>query len=365
MATCLHTTPQPSVCEACARRQVRRRAGIRNLAVAGGVVAVVAGLVVFLQTRPSKAPPPPKVESDPLETFKTERLASAPCEYKAAEDLVIFYAQREKWQKAADVGYRYVSNCPDPNPMREYLEYVYKQIGQWRAALDQDNLLIAAEPTASDYWWWRGDSYAQGDQDDVAMVDFRQSLALNSYWNARGVAASGILSAADKLKLPCEADRAWSWFVRHNDGRRSQEAYNLHAYLQRGHACDAERGVGVGKLAIDKKLSAIVGTVKGELVVDVKAGTTVISTDYAKRAGIVALSKNVATTEWSGVMLEGYPARASKITVGKFSATNVEVLISDDLEPGDDGVLGFSFLWHFDWSDNYDQTLTLRALVND
>jgi hypothetical protein len=37
----------------------------------------------------------------------------------------------------------------------------------------------------------------------------------------------------------------------------------------------------------------------------------------------------------------------------------------DLLEPGDDGVLGVSFLWHFNRVDNYDQTVTLAALTND
>jgi predicted aspartyl protease len=91
-------------------------------------------------------------------------------------------------------------------------------------------------------------------------------------------------------------------------------------------------------------------------MVDSRAGTTILSREVAERAGLTPLTEGRTATLWSDVRLTGQPARVAKMTAGSLSAQNVEVVISDDLAAGDDGVIGLSFLWHFDF---------MREGVND
>ena len=74
----------------------------------------------------------------------------------------------------------------------------------------------------------------------------------------------------------------------------------------------------------------------------------ILSRELAERAGIVPTANAQTATLWSEVRIQAQPGRAAKISIGGATATNVEVAISDDLAVGDDGVIGLSFLWHFD-----------------
>lgn len=70
--------------------------------------------------------------------------------------------------------------------------------------------------------------------------------------------------------------------------------------------------------------------------------------EVAERAGIVPSAPGQTATLWQEVRINGQPARVGKLSLGGATATNVELAISDDLAVGDDGVIGLSFLWHFD-----------------
>jgi len=170
-----------------------------------------------------------------------------------------------------------------------------------------------------------------------------------------------IMYAAEAVKAPCEADRAWRYYQRELDGRLDDEARNLVIALERAKTCVPERGTGHGRLAVGRKLHATIGKAKAELMVDPRAGTTIVSRELAERAGLVPTTEGRTATLWTDVRLQGQPARAERISVGGVTATNVDLVISDDLATGDDGVLGLSFLWHFDFVRDGDQAVTLGA----
>src|SRR5687768_122649 len=108
----VHAAPQPALCQVCAKRAAYTRGRSRALIVTGGALAVTAGIVVFLSTRPSKPPPPPpKPEGDMLEKYKRERLAAKPCDEEASIDLVEHLMIERRWQDALDAALASLKSC--------------------------------------------------------------------------------------------------------------------------------------------------------------------------------------------------------------------------------------------------------------
>jgi len=251
-----------------------------------------------------------------------------------------------RWQDALDVANKSLA-CGELGGMKEKILVCYQQLHQWTEAANLIEPMIAERPRDANAWWWHGDTWRFRDQNLSAMMDFRPSLA-NAYWNRGSIAVRLFMYAAEPAKAPCEAERAWRYYERELDGALDDEARNLLAELDRNKTCVPERGKGRARLQQDKRIKATIGTTNAELLVDPRAGTTILSRELAERAGIVMTAKGQTATLWSEVRIHAQPGRAAKISIGGATATNVEVAISDDLAVGDDGVIGLSFLWHFD-----------------
>lgn len=342
----VHAQPQPGLCEICARHAAHVKRRVRALVVLIGLSIPVVAITAYLSTRPAKAPTPEKPEGDLLEPHKRERLAKSPCDAEATMDLVDHLMRNRRWQDALEVGSKSLA-CGELGDIKLRILTCYQQLHQWAEAAKVIEPMIAERPRDANAWWWHGEAWRYRDQNELAMIDFRQSLA-NAYWNRGAIAVRLFMYAAEPAGAACEADRAWRYYQRELDGRLDDEARNLVAALERGKTCVPERGTGRARLLLDKRIRATIGTTTAELLVDPRAGTTILSRELAERAGIVPTTTGQTATLWSEVRILAQPARAARITMGGATATNVEVAISDDLAVGDDGVIGLSFLWHFD-----------------
>ena len=343
-----HFTPEPGLCQICARRAAYDRSRKRGLIVAAGALLVTAGVAVFLSTREKKPPPPPpKEEGDLLEKYKRERLAASPCDQQANMDLVEHLMIAKRWQEALDVGLASLEKCGVLGDMKMRVLVCRQQLNQWAEAAVLIEEMIAEHPRDPSPWWWHGETWRYRNQNELAMIDFRQSLA-NAYWSRGAIAVRLFMYAAEPAKVPCEADRAWRYYQRELGGGLDDEARNLVVSLERAKTCVPERGTGKARLAFGKPVKVTIGKTTANLLVDPRAGTTIISREVAERAGIQPAADGRTATLWQEVRIAAQPARVDKITVGGASATNVELAISDDLAAGDDGVIGLSFLWHFD-----------------
>jgi tetratricopeptide (TPR) repeat protein len=355
-----HAIAQPGLCEICAKRARFTKARMRALLVAAGVIAATTAVVVFLQTRPAKAPPPPPPEVDMLEKYKRERLVENKCDQKAIIELVDYLMDKARWQPALEVALQANEDCGAIGELRLPILACRQELHQWVEAATLIDQFLAEDPRDPAMWWWHGESLRYRDQHELAMVDFRQSLA-NLYWNRGSMAVRQFMYAAEGAKAPCEAARAWRHYQHELGGRLDDEARNLVVALDRAKTCVPERGTGRGTLAAGKKLKVTIGSTTAELMLDPRAGTTIISREVAERAGLVPTTKGSTATLWSEVRIQGQPARAAKMAVGALAATNVDVVISDELATGDDGVIGLSFLWHWD-VDRTDANVTLSPV---
>jgi hypothetical protein len=346
----VHPATQPGLCQICAKRAAFTRARSRALIVTAGALAVTAAIVTFLSTRPSKPPPPPpKAEVDMLEKYKRERLAAKPCGEEASIDLVEHLMIERRWQDALDAALASLKSCGELGNMKLRLLQCRQQLHQWSEAALLIDDMIAEAPRDASAWWLHGETWRYRNQNELAMIDFRQSLA-NAYWSRSAIAVRLFMYAAEPAKVPCEAYRAWRYHQQELGGRIDDEARNLVAALDRAKTCVPERGTGRARLAFDKRIRATIGNTTAELMVDPRAGTTIISREVAERAGIAPTATGHTPTLWQEVRISAQPARVAKLSIGGATAANVELAISDDLAVGDDGVVGLSFLWHFDMS---------------
>ena len=353
-----HAPAQPALCEVCARRTQFTRARARALAVTGGVLAITAAVIVLLQTRPPPpAPPPASPAGDPLEVFKRERLSASPCDHAAVIDLTEHLMGTARWSDALVVAQRAAVACDMHARLRTHLLVCHQRLNQWAEAGAILEEQLAEDPGDPDLWWRHGESLRYRDQNELAMIDFRQSLA-NSYYLRRGLGAvRGFMYAAEAVKAPCEAERAWRFYEQTLGGRLDDEARDLVIALDRAKTCVAERGTGRARIPgsnqrVRVTLAGPSGTpTTAELILDPRAGTTMISREIAERLQLVPTAAGTTATLWSEVRLQGQPARVARMAIGSAAAVNVDLVISDDFTTGDDGVIGLSFLWHFDVAD--------------
>ena len=130
--------------------------------------------------------------------------------------------------------------------------------------------------------------------------------------------------------------------------------------LHRANTCVGERGTGRAPIRANNRRHRVTlvgpsGTrTTAELILDTRAGTTLISREIAERLQLTPAAAGTTATLWSDVRLQGQPARVARMAIGGATAANVDLVISDDFTPSDDGVIGLSFLWHLDVANTAD-----------
>ena len=357
-------TPEPTVCTSCAMIASRRRARRRGAIVFAALAVPVAAVAAYLFTRPHVDPPPPPREMDQLEQDMRARLAHDPCDHRTNLNLVEHMMDLDLGDVALADGSRSAGRCGFVGVIPWRMAYVHQQRHEWPAVAFLSTILIDREPRDSDFWWWRGEALAYAGHPWPAIADYRQSLANSDSAQAAGFAAARFADPAQAIGGRCEAARAWRYVARAFEVGLTQEQRDDYAALVRAGTCATDDGAGTAKIAIDRMtgsrlVTATIGGVEGAFFVDPSAGTSVVSRAFAARAGISAATADRGATLYGGARIAGQGARAAQIAVAGASAANVDVLISDDLQQGEDGVLGLSFLWHFDTAMSADGVIRL------
>jgi hypothetical protein len=334
-----HAIPQPTICEVCARELGASRRRRRGVAVALLVVAPLAAGVVYLQTRPKAAPPPPR-EADNVLRLQEDALKLHPCDATMLSERVERFVTLNRLPEALATARRAVG-CGVGGRMPWRVAYLEQQLHQWLPTVVTTTELILAEPWDSDFWWWRADAWMDGKLPRLAMFDLRQSLANSTDAQAGGFAAVRMLDAAKATGEMCEADRAWRFFVHELGGSPNQDMRDEHAALVRDKTCEDTSGSGTLSLTAKVTINGTIGTFK----IDRGAGTTLVSRMFAAKAGIVSDPKVLGLAPGAGQPMLGEAVRLDKMTAGSVSAGGVDALVVDNLDS--DGVIGLSFLWHF------------------
>ena len=161
----------------------------------------------------------------------------------------------------------------------------------------------------------------------------------------------------DKLKGPCEAITVLQDFIAYDpSGRRTPERLAQIGKWQKKGSCPDPFGTGTTNLSFNKNgniiiLPVTINGIVGRMAIDTGASHTVLTSDFAERAGIVMNTRKgsyVVTGNGVAWMRIG---RAQTITLGNSSASNVPILVQSadklNLRKGVVGLLGLSFLGNF------------------
>jgi Aspartyl protease len=350
-----HVVPEPSVCELCAVHFAAQRRRTRSRIVGGLLLLPVAGVAIYLFTLPAPPPPPPRsTEPDNIVAFQRERLAATPCEPKTSMSLVERLMELTRWQDAKVAAEASLRDCGVIGRMKWRLAYINQQLHHWQDTVKITGELIADHPQDSDFWWWRGEAWSDGKQPLLALADYRQSLALVETVRGGQFAAHRIYTPAKAAGALCEAARAWTYYVRQIGGAPSQDMRDETAALVRDKTCVPEHGT--GRVSLGERARVTIEGASASFEIDAGLGTTLVSRLFLAQTGLVSSSTERAHAQSGGVVYTGEPMRLT-VRAGNASARNVDVLITDDL-PGDaPGILGLSFLWHFDVEYTDDQTV--------
>jgi hypothetical protein len=352
---CTKGTLDGFMCPPCAHKRYGRArliTGLKVAALAIGTIAVaIFALVVLGKGSEIKKVPPPKPR-DPVPEIASllDDRDNAPCDRRIIRFLVDRLAQHNRYAEVVDHASAYFAKC-GPFPRLEWsVVYALQKLGRYAEAVKHETVLIEDDPFDSDFWWWRGEDRARSNQPVSALSDYRQSMAASATDRAGRFAAVRVLDVAGPASKPCEGVFAMRYFTDHLGGSIDDDLTRRTDGLRQAAACDTQDGEGTVTWTPSPEDATIraevtIGAATGRLVVDPRAGTTVVSRDFAARAQLVG-SGQVETVA-NNVLRSGVLATAPLVVVGAARAAQVEVAIVDDLPAGVDGYLGLSFLWKF------------------
>ena len=162
-------------CIDCARRARRLRA-IGAGAKIAGVVAAIAGGIVFVATRSAS------LDDGVTHVHIVQlhnKVLTERCDRQATldydESLVGAGDSRGALADAAE----YFARCGDWYRLRWVTYSAHEHLGEHAAAVAEATRLIAHDPEDHDYPWWRGVAYEEMGKLDEAIADYRRTLTLS------------------------------------------------------------------------------------------------------------------------------------------------------------------------------------------
>jgi aspartyl protease family protein len=341
-------------------------AGVAALAITGGI------LIYLNRTSPSAIPSEALAQLTPVAQAAARRLVDEPCNRILAADLVSDLLDKAEYAVVIAFSAQTETKCGSNEEMLPSLFAAQEQSSDFVGAERTSEKLIAEDPADPSAYAWRGEARENRHDFVGAYADYRASLSLfpdpsnvdlSAYYDVARLAA--------KAGHPCDAVLTLRDFIAFApEERRTQQLATLMANWQRQGACPSLSGTGTALLRFDPNVGAIVisaevNGVSARLIVDTGATRTVVSKDFASRAGIKASDVQGATVDTANGRIWVSGGRADYISLGEARLNGVPMFIetSTNSSFGDniDGLLGLSFLGNFHVQIN-DGALELRPL---
>jgi len=197
-------------CIDCAKKARRRRSLVAAAKIAG-VLAVVAGGVVFVSTRPSP-PIPTFVESSELMRLHNKVRAER-CEKRATLAYEEALLAADDLRAALADADAYFAKCGDWYRLRWVTYSAHEHLGEHDKAAAEASKLMAHDPSDHDYPWWRGMAYEEMGRLDDAIADYRRALAIEPALDRIPFNLATLLEQKQQF---CEARQPILQFVRHH-----------------------------------------------------------------------------------------------------------------------------------------------------
>jgi tetratricopeptide (TPR) repeat protein len=162
-------------CIDCARA-ARRRRSLGAAAKIAGVLAAVAGGVVFVATRPRSF----DYGQQSARIMQLHNKVDAErCDKRATLDYDEALVAADDLRGALADTDAYFAKCGDWYRLRWVTYSAHEHLGEHAAAAAEATKLIAHDPYDHDYPWWRGVAYEQMGKLDEAIRDYRRTIDLS------------------------------------------------------------------------------------------------------------------------------------------------------------------------------------------
>ena len=161
-------------CFECAKKARRRRA-LGAAAKIGGVLAAIAGGVVFMASRPRSFDY--GIANVHIVQLHNKIVAER-CDKRATLDYDEALLGAGDARGALADSDAYFAGCGDWYRLRWVRYGARERLGEHAAAVDEATRLIAHDPEDHDYPWWRGVAYEEMGKLDQAIADYRRTLTL-------------------------------------------------------------------------------------------------------------------------------------------------------------------------------------------
>ncbi|MBI5544357.1 MAG: aspartyl protease family protein [Deltaproteobacteria bacterium] len=261
--------------------------------------------------------------------------------------------ERMNRERAFETSIRLVKHfeqCCGPWPRLLWVSiYAHQQRDEWKAVAEQTTRLIEESPEDSDYWWWRGEAYAELGEYEQAAADYHQSMANTPNGYAAGRYAKWVDSA---LQRPCEGAFALAYWIDLRPETVDDWAPRERARLYLAGECD--KLLGRGRASLKVTLDAPVNTAKlevggqtGTISLSQPAGYTLLTKEFASRAGVTASPEVPIRVRMGGQWVVARLVTLPQVRLGGAKAEQVMAAVVDSLPGGLDGVLGVNLAWRF------------------
>ncbi|MGI9425782.1 MAG: aspartyl protease family protein [Hyphomicrobiaceae bacterium] len=287
-----------------------------------------------------------------------DALTREPCDRSAVLQLGRSASRAGYRREAANLHIRFSERCNSHAPsLRAAVNYLMT-ISDYEAAVDVATKLIALQPFHNNGYFLRGLAYFDSHRSERAIDDFITAIELfGDKANISSASYVRLSKSYERLGQFCDAIAPIEAWVaidpERNDSSRAQAMIDA---LRAKGGCAAEarkterfrrgRRNGIVKLAV-----AINGK-RGWFVLDTGATFVSMKRSFAKKAGVkIDESSSVRLSTANGIAF-GKRGRAQHIKLRSLAAENVPIIVQSDNKGAYgrkiDGLLGMSFLSHFD-----------------
>ncbi|MHB8873228.1 MAG: retropepsin-like aspartic protease [Myxococcaceae bacterium] len=360
--TCHAESLDPGLCPPCGARQVGR-GKFRSVAGAAVVVLVLgAAAAGFVFTRRAPVPAPPAAAPPPAADAGFDygqhayaisnlrrALAADACQKRSALDLGNKLNAAGDFTGALDLVRGFEEACGAWPRLLWVSMYSRQQRREWKEAAEVATRLIEDRPADSDFWWWRGEAFAELGEYRQAAADYTQSVAALPNGFASGRYAR---FAKEKLAKPCDGAFALQYWLeqRPNDTEEWAKTRRSELFLSGGCEKVAGRGSASIRFTPNAPVNKTALKVNGKpatFIVSQATGTTLLSRAFAEKLGLQVQEDAKVTVYFAGEFRPAQLATLDRLSLGQAGVEKLQVAVVEQLPGEAPGVLGLNFFWHF------------------
>lgn len=301
------------------------------------------------------------VERSDLDKEKTHRslvqLGQEPCNRDAMGSLGYELDVAGYRRQAANALVRFVDACGHADGFLSAALEDLMAVSDYPAAIALGNRLLASDPADPDYYFARGRAYEGHGDNDRALADYMQTIALIP--DRRSITSNLFLRAADmhaKAGRYCDAiSMIRMWMSADPDRANNAQAKNIIDGYATHQTCPSTYASGEDSFARQSggtiRVKASINGVEGNFIVDTGATYVTLTRGFAKRAHVDTAQATKIRLQTANGPTEGLLTHAASVKVGHAQAADVAVSVNGPSAPalggGIDGLLGQSFLSRF------------------